>query len=101
MRLCLTSIFTLSGMSEQQAANSSTWLRINRGENATFQYLAGRRWLEFRVFADEISDISNINFVAIPSGNMSSTEINEMLEDVTAQLCRLLGYSDCLSQLEH
>lgn len=100
LRLCMKSMFTHSGMSERRHESSSTWLRVNGGANARFEYRARGVWLEFGVFTDRIADISNINFVEIPYRGKSDEEINELLESVTADLCSLLGYSDCLDQLK-
>jgi hypothetical protein len=101
MRLCLKSMFTRSGLSEQQADASSSWLRVNRSDNASFEYLAAGRWVEFRVFVKEITNISYINFVELPLDGRSDSDINDLLENVTADLCGLLNYSNCLDQLKH
>jgi hypothetical protein len=98
LRLCMKSMFTHSGMSEQRRERSSTWLRMYG--SARFEYMDRGKWLEFRVFTDRIADISNINFVEIPYQGKSDEEINKLLESVTADLCSLLGYSDCLDQLK-
>jgi hypothetical protein len=101
MRLCLKSMFTHSGLSEQQAGASSSWLRVNRSDNASFEYLVSGRWLEFKVSVMEITNISHINFVELPLDGRSESEINDLLENVTADLCSLLNYSNCLDQLKH
>jgi hypothetical protein len=100
MRLCLKSMFTLSGLSEQRLGVSSSWLRVNRRDNASFEYLAAGRWVKFKVFVKEITNISHINFVELPLDGGSDSEINDLLENVTADLCSLLNYSNCLDQLK-
>ena|GEM_PF-2564519 len=101
MRLCLKSMFTHSGLSKRQTDASSPWLRANRTDNASFEYLAAGRWVKFRVFVKEINNISHINFVELPLDGRSDSEINDLLENVTADLCSLLNYSNCLDQLKH
>ncbi|MCK4656688.1 MAG: hypothetical protein KAT85_06630, partial [candidate division Zixibacteria bacterium] len=81
MRLCLKSMFTLSGLSEQRADASSSWLRVNRSDNASLEYLAAGRWVKFKVFVKEITNISRINFVELPLDGRSDSEINDLLEN--------------------
>lgn len=101
MRLCMKSMFTHSGLSEQRVDASSSWLRVNRNDNASFEYLVAGRWVEFSVFVKEITNISHINFMELPLDGRSDSEINDLLENVTADLCSLLNYSNCLDQLKH
>jgi hypothetical protein len=101
LRLCMKSMFTRDGLTRSQLENSSGWLRVENGRTAMFEYLSGGKWLQFRVFVEEIADISHIDFVELPLRGNSSHDINELLEKITADLCSLLGYSDCLDQLTH
>jgi len=84
-------MFTHSGLRKTERESSSAWLEIARGSSEHFSYLFKGEWIRFNVNGEQISNISNLSFVEIPSHRVSSNEINTLLEEVTRRLCRLLG----------
>lgn len=99
LRLCVKSMFTHSGISQEEKDASAGWLKIVRGDNDYFSIKYGGEWMRFDVYRNQLSDISNLNFVHFPGFGGSSDAGNSMLEEVTRKLCSLLGYDDCFSKL--
>ncbi len=99
LRLCVKTMFTHTGMNETERQTSSKWLKVVRGSEEYFSFRHRGGWVRFNVNASELSEIANLNFVEIPYSAASDGTVNELLESVTRDLCRILGYDDCFEQL--
>jgi len=99
LRLCVKTMFTHTGMSSAEHETSNSWLKVVRGSEEYFSFHTRNGWMRFNVNPSEISEIANLNFVEIPYSSVSDGSVNELLEQVTRDLCRLLGYDDCFEKL--
>jgi hypothetical protein len=99
LRLCVRTMFTHSGIDEQERSASSDWLRIRRENDNFFEYRHGGRWVRFSVKTGSLGEISNIDFASVAGDWTSNDGAQSLLEAATKDLCRLLGYDDCLKRL--
>ena len=100
LRLCAQSMFTHTGMSEREKANSAAWLKVNQEQgNNSFSYRFSGQWVKVSVNVNSLTDISNLNFISIPSNLSGNGKADAFLKEVTRKLCGVLGYDDCLQRL--
>ncbi len=100
LRLCAQSMFTHTGMSGEAQEGSSRWLKVSRGSGGnSFSYRFNERWVNVTVNVNSLTDISNLNFISIPSDLSGSGKADQFLKEVTRKLCTLLGYDDCVQRL--
>ncbi len=100
LRLCAQSLF-LRDMGEANKNYSYDWFKIRRSAQENILLFKYRgHWVELEIHTERLKMLSDLSFIEVPVEYTNQLgSLDDFVEEVTRNLCRVLKHEDCLENL--